>query len=829
MEPKRGADDWSNPAESQIITDEISAICNSLGKLDENDGTYMRDRDCKACLKEMIRYLGSNSKRQEARLTLGSLNVIKSDLIPLLVQYCDFNDGDMDLFGIILKLCVNLTSQARLFFENQDVPTEPAEEQLHNKLVEYLQRYKQAFAYDDAIWSTLNTHLRHNTDEEITFERIIILIRNILQIESDTKSKDGLLGTGYSTHDMCLNHMEKSGLLNTIIHIASGTQFGTEFCFHITEIIYFMLRDQNPKTLAIAKFNQEQGNVDQRELERKRYLEVAERDRRERRAKNKNLKASYAFKHTAFEVRNVRGLGDAPLIVRKPLDCRESITFDAGKVELRKAKNKKPLPSETSMLSSDKNDRNSRFAYSLKLFCKQFLEKVYANYMQQIKHNLIQKKAQDEDEGYYLWAIQFFTSFNRHANLPMDNISENLATSTLHYIQILITCYLDKLKIEKKKFHQDSSKLHLALRAYREILLLIQSIDKESEFYNTAESIQRKIFSEVEYTTLLLNMFQQYNEPKHSTHYLNDLIQTNSVFLEILQEYSSKHAPVENPEEVSNVKTKKRKRKLDFRAANFTMKYCCPLVIIAHLNALENFKTNDEATNMAILKMFEGIAFDCDNEVMLFQASIFRCLLEIMKYDSSLPGYDRFHALGKHLMERFGSMANKRRWMFQELLFCKTFGDAMEIQDAIDPPAVIPDADERLNSPPLSMDGHGSQEKESQNASGSNTPARNTPPSSQEIHNDSLADLLDELRDSDDDDDNDGGGGGGGGSRDDDEIVGGGGASDDDIPGDDNNVGGIVDDNVESDAGVSINSNGSQPQIENPDVLSEEELIQTLE
>lgn len=743
---------WKPTPESQRIIDEITAICNSLGKLDENDGTYMKDRDCKACLREMLRYLASNSDGQVARLTLGSLNVIKSDLIPLIVQYCDFNEGDSDLFGLILRLCTNLTSSANLFFENQDIPTEIADKQLYDQLCDRLQRFKEAFANDELVWCTLNTHLRHNTEDEIAFERLIILIRNILQIPSNTEGQAVGLNPGYDSHDTCLNHMEKSGMLSSIIHVASNTQLGTEFCFHINEIIYYMLRDQNPKTLAMARSSAFKRSLDDLDEDKKRLAELSARDKRMRKANNRDLALSYKFKHTSFTVRNCRGLGDAPLITRRPLDSRESIKFDQGKVDLRKARNKKPLESRTPILNSDSNVRASKFAYSLKIFCKQFVEKVYANYMQQIKHNLIQKKAQEEDEAYYLWAIQFFTAFSRHLHLPIDHISENLSTSSLHFIQILITNYLDKIKIEKKKFHGASNKLHLSLRAYREILLLIKSIDRDSEYFETAEKIQKKLFSEVEYSSLLLTMFQQYDEPKHSAHYLKDLIQTNSIFLELLQEYSSTHAPVENPDGAPKEKpTKKRKKKMDLRAANSLMRYCCPYVIAAHLKVLESFKTNDENTNVAILSLFEGIAYDCKNEIMLFQASILRCLLEIMSYDPSMPGYDGFKALGEHLMKEFGAMANKRRWMFQELLFCKTFTDVTEIQDAINPPPVMPEADERLVYSPQNTDSAEAQEIIPQETS------QTTPPSLQPTHNDSLADLLAELGDSDDDDDDDDG------------------------------------------------------------------------
>lgn len=728
-------------ADKQSTIDEISAICNSLGKVDENDGVYMKDRDCKACLKELLRALSKDSDQKTVRSTLGSLNIIKSDLIPLMVQYCDYEEGDEDLYSVILRLCVNLTTSAQVFFENQNIPTEPEDKKLYDRLLSYLRVYKEAFASDVTVWSTLNKHLRYNTDEEVIYERLIILIRNILQISHTSTGVGFRLDAGCEIHDSCLHHMEKSGMLDTIIYIASSSELGTKYCFHLTEIIYFMLRDQNPEILVKAQPNSLKNTQD--DDAKKRYAEVSARLRRERQAEKKQLVSCYKYRDASFTVQNYRSLGDAPLWIKCP--TKEPIKFDGGKTDLRKAKNKKPLVSESPILNSDTNMKTSKYSYSLKLFCRRFIDKVYANYMQQIKHNLIQQKAQPEDEEYYLWALQFFTAFNRLANLKIDNISDNLSTSSLHYIQILITNYQEKIKVETKKFHQASYSLHLALRAYRELLLLIQSIDKSSDFYQTAETIQRRIFHEIEYSSLLLTMLQHYHEPKHSFHYLRDLVKTNSVFLELVQQYSSTHAPIENaPEEVTKEKPKKRKRKseLDLISANALMKYCCPHVVMAHLRVLENFKTNDNDSNLAVLKLFEGIAYGCKNEVLLFQASIFRCLLEIMDYDPSMQSHERFKALGKHLIEKFGAMANKRRWMYQELLFCKTFNDAISIEHAIDPPPVILPEEEAFGSP-RNIDLADEQVE---------AIPEDTSPSSQPERNDSLADLLAELADSDDDD-----------------------------------------------------------------------------
>lgn len=643
-----------NQHDPQYIVDEITAACNSIGKLDENDGTYMKDRDCKACLKEVLRYLKTDSSKHLVRTTLGAMNIVKSDLIPLMVQYCDFNDGDSDLFTIILRLCTNLTSSIFLLFENQEVPTDQESQPLVTKLLNSLYAYKEAFAQNDKVWLMLTTYFRHGQDDEIMFERLIILIRNILHIPVDSRADMGV-HCDFDSHDMCIYQMERCGLLETLIDVAYGSPRGTEFCFHIMEIVYLILRNQNPAVIAFAK---PPGHVnvklDQNDPDKKRLSDFMAKARKEQAANSRNF-APPRFKNTLFVAKNFKSLGDAPLIVNRPIDSREMIKFDSKKTELRKSKLKKPLNSETYMLISDKNTKGTRVAYGLRTFCYRFVEKVYANYMQQIKQNLIQKRAQDNDESYYLWSIQFFTAFNRLLNLPVDNISETVSINTLHFIQILVSTYQDKLKMEKKKFKDISKRLHLAIRAYMEILLLIESTQPDSPLYNIMQGIQKTIFTNLEYSSLLVELLKNYDEPKHSAHYLRDLIKANHIFINLMEKYG--------PEETKH----------------FITRYCCPEVIKTYLDALKDHQTNEESTNLEILRLYERIAYDCHYEMLLVQASIFKCLLEVM------PANERFQSLAVHLIRAFGELTNKRRWIFQELLFWKTSGDAREIDCIINP------------------------------------------------------------------------------------------------------------------------------------------------
>lgn len=127
-------------------------------------------------------------------------------------------------------------------------------------------------------------------------------------------------------------------------------------------------------------------------------------------------------------------------------------------------------------------------------------------------------------------------------------------------------------------------------------------------------------------------------------------------------------------------------------AQHFVARYCHPDVIKSYVEILKSFEVNKNEINLAILKFLKRVAFDCHYETMLLQVSVLKCLMNIMDYHNSLPGHAEFVELGRHLMVTFGRMANLKRWMYQEVLFWKTSNDLMWMEDAVDPPPVVEEA-----------------------------------------------------------------------------------------------------------------------------------------
>lgn len=81
--------------------------------------------------------------------------MIQTDLLPMLVNYCD----DPELSDVLLRLLVNLTNPTLLFFR-EDLPKDGAGRRTYLDLIEISQTYKEVFAFSLEVWETLAARLQ---------------------------------------------------------------------------------------------------------------------------------------------------------------------------------------------------------------------------------------------------------------------------------------------------------------------------------------------------------------------------------------------------------------------------------------------------------------------------------------------------------------------------------------------------------------------------------------------------------------------------------------------------------------------------------------------
>ena len=138
-----------------------------------------------------------------------------------------------------------------------------------------------------------------------------------------------------------------------------------------------------------------------------------------------------------------------------------------------------------------------------------------------------------------------------------------MSVQSFFFVQKQMETYFDMLNSDKKATLKPwSRRLHLALLAYRELLHTICTMDKSSDegVRQSAKVIKSNIFYILEYRELILTLLITFDELKMSPCYLNDLIETQHIFLRMFEKYCKDEGGVVVQEKVRK-KNKKSKCK----------------------------------------------------------------------------------------------------------------------------------------------------------------------------------------------------------------------------------------------------------------------------
>lgn len=216
--------------------------------------------------------------------------------------------------------------------------------------------------------------------------------------------------------------MHLSGMEDVISYLASSEN-ERQYCMHILEIVSLMLREQNPAALAQAAA---QRSVAEQQKDTTDLVTLVQRETAEREAKYKKMTASRSsiFRGT-FCVKDVKSISEKELIVHRSLPDVNSIDFNQNKKAKRKPKNTLPL-------ACNETTRRSTLSIRLMLkeFCLELLNGAYNSLMHVVKDSLVRRKAQENDETYYLWSLKFFMEFNRNCpKFRVELVSETMSVS----------------------------------------------------------------------------------------------------------------------------------------------------------------------------------------------------------------------------------------------------------------------------------------------------------------------------------------------------------------------------------------------------------------
>ncbi|XP_040493066.1 protein timeless homolog isoform X1 [Ursus maritimus] len=527
---------------------ELLATCSALGYL-EGD-TYHKEPDCLESVKDLIRYLRHEDDTRDVRQQLGAAQILQSDLLPILIQHRQ----DKPLFDAVIRLMVNLTQPALLCFGS--VPKEPSFRHHFLQVLAYLQAYKEAFASEKAfgvlsetLYELLQLGWEERQEEDnLLIERILLLVRNILHVPADL-DQEKRIDDDASVHDQLLWAVHLSGLDDLLLFLASSPA-EQQWSLHVLEIVSLMFRDQNPEQLA---------GVGQGRLAQERSTDVAELEvlRQREMAEKKTRALQRGNRHSRFGgsyiVQGLKSIGERDLIFHKGLHNLQNYSSDLGKQPRRVPKRRQAARELSVQRRSALNVR-----LFLRDFCSEFLENCYNRLMGSVKDHLLREKAQQHDETYYMWALAFFMAFNRAASFRPGLVSETLSVRTFHFIEQNLTNYYEMMLTDRKEAASWARRMHLALKAYQELLATVNEMDMSPDeaVRESSRIIKNNIFYVMEYRELFLALFRKFDERCQPRSFLRDLVETTHLFLKMLERFCRSRGNL-----VVQNKRKKRKKK----------------------------------------------------------------------------------------------------------------------------------------------------------------------------------------------------------------------------------------------------------------------------
>ncbi|XP_011874597.1 PREDICTED: protein timeless homolog isoform X1 [Vollenhovia emeryi] len=537
---------------TDYLSAELTATCAVIGYF---DGTaYHLDKNCLDVVKDLIRYLKRDDDTHTIRRFLGQTRLLQTDLVKILIHHVE----KTELWDVLLRLLINLTSSAFVIY-NEQIPSEKTAYSLYQRLVSYLQEYKAALA-DEAVWSAVAGRLasllnvdgpERGEDDELTIERILAFVRNVLQVPPNDNEKRA--DNDATVHDELLFAFHASGIVDILLFIVSSNK-EQQYHMQILEIISLMLREQNASLLAASGL---QHGTAERENDEACLVAMRQKELREKMDKVKKYAGS---RHSRFGgtyvVENMKATGENPLICHKPYQKIDALEFGHNQKRVKRRKDKIG-PQDT------KEERTSALSVRLflKEFCVEFLSGAYNPVMRFCRSCFINDvQGQAAETAVYLWALRFFMEFNRHYKFQVKYVSETISTEVFYLVQRQMVQYYEMIVVDKKKIPLWSRRLHLGLKAYQELLNTLMAMDKSTDdgVRESSKIIKSNIFYVLEYRETILSQLLCFDEVKMSRQYLVDLVTTAHIFLKMLEHFcqrGQRHLVVQK------VKAKRRKAK----------------------------------------------------------------------------------------------------------------------------------------------------------------------------------------------------------------------------------------------------------------------------
>ena len=150
---------------------------------------------------------------------------------------------------------------------------------------------------------------------------------------------------------------------------------------------------------------------------------------------------------------------------------------------------------------------------------------------------------------------------------------ETMSKSSFHFVNNQIEVYKDNFEHEKKNRPMCliwSRRMHLAIRAYQELLLNLVAMvsSKDKTVQESGMILRSDVFYEPEYRELCLQQLSLYQPEKMSMNHLKDIVETTHVFLKLMEHLSKSSHLMVSQKKTKKASSKKSKKSIAKKSDN---------------------------------------------------------------------------------------------------------------------------------------------------------------------------------------------------------------------------------------------------------------------
>ncbi|XP_077292817.1 LOW QUALITY PROTEIN: timeless [Arctopsyche grandis] len=255
----------------------------------------------------------------------------------------------------------------------------------------------------------------------------------------------------------------------------------------------------------------------------------------------------------------------------------------------------------------------------LKEFTVDFLLKGYGALIKALHAQLLHNAHLQIDTSHFFWLLTYFLKFAAQLELDLEFVNQVLSFEIIAYLTFegVNLCEQIQLadKINKIDLQSCLRRLHLAVTAIREFIQTIEIYKKISHLTDEDRvqlvKLQMCISSIKDLRCLLILLLRHYQPDIHSKQYLQDLIVTNHILLNFLDN-SLNRPNIEGTVLIEHLH-----------------QFATVEVMHPYGLLLQDFKTNGEYINDCIFTMMHHVGGDLNRINVLFQPNILKVFLTI--------------------------------------------------------------------------------------------------------------------------------------------------------------------------------------------------------